>query len=181
LVDNKLKFHEQCSAVIANFLEWYIGLLNTPTQTGFLLYYGPTSNWKIQLRATKLIPELRDLTYQEHLYMLSLPSLFYRCQRGEMIFLYQLTHHYFNINVSSLFEYQSSSTRGHRFKIYKPHAKCFCRSHFLQYVLLTTGTICQLMLWTYHLLTYSRILSIYFGLINNMITLRDCTGCASNP
>ena len=48
---------------------------------------------KIQRRATKLIPELRDLTYQERLYMLSLPSLFYRRQRGEMIFLYQLTHH----------------------------------------------------------------------------------------
>jgi len=85
---------------------------------------------KIQLRATKLILELRDLTYQERLYMLSLPSLFYRRQRGEMIFLYHLTHHYFNIDVRSLFKYQSSSTRGHRFKIYKPHAKCFCRSQF---------------------------------------------------
>jgi len=47
-----------------------------------------------------------------------------------MIFLYQLTHHYFDINVNSLFKFQSSSTRGHRFKIYKPHAKWVCRSQF---------------------------------------------------
>ena len=46
---------------------------------------------KIQHRATKLIPELRHDSYQERLSKLSLPSLVYRRQRGDLIFLYQLS------------------------------------------------------------------------------------------
>ena len=47
-----------------------------------------------------------------------------------MIFLYQLTHQYFSIDITSLLQYQSSTTRGHCYKIYKPHAQTFCRSNF---------------------------------------------------
>ena len=47
---------------------------------------------KVQHRATKIIPELRRYLYQERLQRLSLPSLVHRRLRGEMIFLYQLTH-----------------------------------------------------------------------------------------
>ena len=116
---------------------------------------------KIQRRAItkRLIPDLRHLTYQERLSKLSLPSLYFRRQRGEMIFLYQITHQYFNVDVSGLFEYQSaSSTRGHGYKIYKPHAKYLSRVQFLQFDLSTTGIAYQHILWTHHLLTYLKIL-----------------------
>jgi len=154
LIDSKLKFHEQCSAVIAKankllgmirqsfeytntdmILRLYKSLVRPIIEYGNIIW-GPHYTMdqqaikKIQRRATKLIPELRDLNYQERLNKLSLPSLFYRRQRGEMIFLYQLTHHYFNIDVNSLFKFQLFSTRGHKFKIYKPHATCLCRSQF---------------------------------------------------
>ena len=82
---------------------------------------------KVQHRATKIIPELRHYSYQERLQRLSLPSLVHRRLRGEMIFLYQLTHQYFSIDITSLLQYQSSITRGHCYKIYKP---CTC-SDFL--------------------------------------------------
>ena len=85
---------------------------------------------RVQHRATKIIPELRCYSYQERLQRLSLPSLTHRRLRGEMIFLYQLTHQYFNIDVTSLLQYQSSITRGHCYKIYKPHAQTFCRANF---------------------------------------------------
>ena len=86
---------------------------------------------KIQCRATKLIPELKHDSYQDCLSKLSLPSLAYRRQRGDMIFLYQLINQCFNVDITDLFTYQTySTTRGHNYKIYKPHAKHFCRVNF---------------------------------------------------
>ena len=62
---------------------------------------------KIQHRATKLIPELRNDSYQERLSKLSLPSLVYRRQRGDLIFLYQLINQHFNIDINDFFRYQT--------------------------------------------------------------------------
>ena len=45
---------------------------------------------KVQRRATKLIPQLSDKSYQHHLVSLDLPSLHYRNIRGDLIFLYKL-------------------------------------------------------------------------------------------
>ena len=86
---------------------------------------------KFQCRATKIIPELSHYSYQECLQTLSLPSLVYRWQKEEMIFLYQITHQYFNINVTNLLLYQSSVTKGDCYKIYKPHAQTFCCANFV--------------------------------------------------
>ena len=133
LVDNKLKFHEQCSAVVAKanrflgvirwlfdctnaemILRLYKSLIRPVLEYGNIIW-GPfyvmdqQAIEKVQHRATKIIPELRHYSYQERLQRLSLPSLVHRRLRGEMIFLYQLTHQYFNIDITSLLQYQSSS------------------------------------------------------------------------
>ena len=47
---------------------------------------------KVQRRATKLIPGLKDLSYEERLRHLQLPSLVYRRHRGDMIEVYKLVH-----------------------------------------------------------------------------------------
>ena len=44
----------------------------------------------VQRRATKLIPELREKTYEERLRALDLPSLEYRRKRGDMIQCYKI-------------------------------------------------------------------------------------------
>ena len=44
----------------------------------------------IQRRATKLIPGLSDLSYEDRLRRLKLPSLSYRRSRGDMIEIYKI-------------------------------------------------------------------------------------------
>jgi len=42
------------------------------------------------MRATKLLPSTRNLTYEKRLKMLNLPTLKYRRVRGDMIALYKI-------------------------------------------------------------------------------------------
>ena len=46
----------------------------------------------VQRRATKLLPEIADLPYEDRLKALNLPSLYYRCVRQDIIFIYNYTH-----------------------------------------------------------------------------------------
>ena len=54
-------------------------------------------------RATKLVPELRNLPYPERLQALNLPSLYYRRRRGDMIAVYQMLHGGFDLDQSIFF------------------------------------------------------------------------------
>ena len=47
----------------------------------------------VQRRATKLMPYFRELSYEERLKKLKLPTLVYRRLRGDMVEAYKLTHH----------------------------------------------------------------------------------------
>ena len=152
LVDNKLKFHEQCSAVVAKanrllgmicwsfnysnaemILRLYKSLVRPVIEYGNIIWYviDKQAIEKVQRRTTKIIPELRHYSYQKRLQKLSLPSLVYRRQRGEMIFLHQLNHQYFNVDITNFLQYQSFITRGHCYKIYKLHAQSFYRANFV--------------------------------------------------
>ena len=50
----------------------------------------------VQRRATKLVPEIKALSYEQSqkLFQLSLPTLAYRRARGDMIETYKLFHRY---------------------------------------------------------------------------------------
>ena len=84
---------------------------------------------RVQRRATKLIPELKDKEYEERLRILKLPSLQYRRERGDMIECYKYTHNLyksqppFQLNTGTI-------TRGHAYKIKKVFARLECRKHF---------------------------------------------------
>ena len=47
---------------------------------------------RVQRRATRLLPELRQLEYQDRLKLLNLPSLVYRRLRGDKIDAYKFYH-----------------------------------------------------------------------------------------
>ena len=59
---------------------------------------------KVQCRATKMIPQLQDVPYEERLSALSLPSLSHQHFRGDLIMLYKILNGYFNSNLYTPFQ-----------------------------------------------------------------------------
>ena len=86
---------------------------------------------KVQQRATKLVPELRDMPYEDRLRELDLFSLSERRKRGDMIFLYKIFNNLVDIEPSKIFNLaKDTSTRGHPFKIYQERSKSDIRHNF---------------------------------------------------
>jgi len=73
-----------------------------------------------QRAATRLVPSIRHLSYQQRLRALDLPSLKYRQLRGDMINVNRLLHNFFNLDIIHFFTLNHSSrTRDHTFKLLK--------------------------------------------------------------
>ena len=73
----------------------------------------------IQRRATKLLPEMAHLSYEERLQKLQLPSLKFRRLRGDLIQLYNMVHDEDSFNFNKFFTFaKNQGTRGHNFKLY---------------------------------------------------------------
>ena len=86
---------------------------------------------KVQRRATKIVSTIKNLPYNECLSILKLPSLCYRCKRGDTILVYQILHRLSDINPSIFFTPATiSTTRGHNFNIFKSHSQYLTRFNF---------------------------------------------------
>ncbi len=57
----------------------------------------------VQRRVTKLLPHLKNASYEERLHKLKLPSLTYRRARGDMINTWKYISGGYNIDEGSLF------------------------------------------------------------------------------
>ena len=57
----------------------------------------------VQRRATKLIPELREMTYKQRIRALDLPLLEYRRSRGDMVQCYKIFNKIVRMNTEELF------------------------------------------------------------------------------
>ena len=78
---------------------------------------------RVQRRATKLVPTIRHLSYEERLRALKLPSLQYRRRRGDMITMYNIMHERVNLDKEELFAAPPTArTRGHPLKVAKLQA-----------------------------------------------------------
>ena len=76
----------------------------------------------VQRFFTKCIVEVKDLSYEERLIFLNLPSLEFRRFRGDLIETYKITHGIYDvISTKSLFTYAENNTslRGHNYKLEK--------------------------------------------------------------
>ena len=76
----------------------------------------------VQRRATRMIPNLKDMSYLDRLEKLNLFSLAYRRRRGDLIQVFKLLHSIDNVNYTHLFELNPSITRGHDLKLKKNSA-----------------------------------------------------------
>lgn len=88
---------------------------------------------QVQHRATRIIPELRKLSYEERLRRLQLPSLVYRRLRGDVIEVYKYLHGAYAINGDSflrLMEPRSMVTRGHEYKLLKARVNTRIRENY---------------------------------------------------
>ena len=81
---------------------------------------------KVQERATKLIPSIHNIPYEERLRQPNLPSLMHR-KRGDMIQTYKIKTEKINLDKDLLFKISRSATRGHNYKLYKQHANKLVR------------------------------------------------------
>ena len=85
----------------------------------------------IQRRATKMIPAIKDLSYEERLRKLKLPTLVYRRKRGEMIQTYKYLHNIYDSNTEELLKLiHHDRTRGHSLKLFKERVNTSTRAQF---------------------------------------------------
>ena len=79
---------------------------------------------RIQRRATKMIPELRDLSYEERLKECGLTTLETRRLRGDQIEVFRILNGYENIDRTMFFSLKKDSrTRGHEVKLVKDQCR----------------------------------------------------------
>ena len=87
---------------------------------------------RLQRRATKLVPSIKDLSYQERLRQLNLPTLEFRRLRTDLILLYKHTHQFIKLdtkthclkckhNTDMLQPSLSTVNRGHNLKFQMHH------------------------------------------------------------
>ena len=147
-IDNQLKFHRHTNIVV-NKANQILGLIAKTFETldeeilprlykalvrPHLEYgnviWGPRyvmdqqAVERVQRRATRLIPSLRGLPYEERLERLNLPSLSHRRRRGDMIQCFKILKGIDRIDPEKLFQRATmESTRGHHMKLFKTRAK----------------------------------------------------------
>jgi len=86
---------------------------------------------QVQRRATKLLPGFSNLTYEQRLRELDLPSLRFRRTRGDMIEIYKLFNVYDSTTGSILTPANERRTRGNSLKLFKQRAASNRRKNFL--------------------------------------------------
>ena len=85
---------------------------------------------KIQRRATKLIPGLRDLRYEERLKECGLTTLETRRLRGDQIEVFKILNGYENIDSNIFFEIKEIKiTRGHNYTLVKKQSRLDVRKY----------------------------------------------------
>ena len=72
---------------------------------------------RVQARATKLIPSIRRLSYQDRLKALGLFSLETRRLRGQLIEVFKILNGFDNVDHRNLFSLNTNSTRNHGWKL----------------------------------------------------------------
>ena len=82
-----------------------------------------------QRRATKLLPDLYNLSYEQRLEALNLPTLLYRRKRDDLILVFKILNG-IDISPEQFFQFSDTTTRGHSKKLYKQRSNKSIRQNF---------------------------------------------------
>ena len=86
---------------------------------------------KVQRRMTRILPGLRDLSYDERLRSLNLLTLYARRIKHDLIFVYKLFHGKIDLDASKFFNAASERrTRGHNWKFQVNYSRLLTRKNF---------------------------------------------------
>ena len=85
----------------------------------------------VQRRATKILPELKKLSYEDRLIALNLPTIKYRQTRGDLIQSFKIIHSIDNVDCNDFFTFSNTSTRNSELKLYKERTNTKYRENFL--------------------------------------------------
>ena len=119
---------------------------------------------RVQHRATKLIPTVANLSYEQRLKILNLQSLYARRVRGDLVETYKILNGLTGTHINNYFTLNTNSiTRGHSMKLFKERSRLNISKYFFLIVLLTAGTVYQIMSLMLNLLILSKITLIIIG------------------
>ena len=85
---------------------------------------------KIQRRATKMIKEIRHLSYKDRLKACNLMTLEMRRRRYDLIETFKIIKEIYTVDKGKFFKMRNNQTRGHNQKIYKQHSRLNLRKYF---------------------------------------------------
>ena len=87
---------------------------------------------KVQVRAIRLMQDLRSHSYEDKLKELGLFSMAERRLRGDLIECFKIIKGFDKVNIPDFFELagESTITRGHTYKILKKHSRLDVRKCF---------------------------------------------------
>jgi len=87
---------------------------------------------KVQKKATKILPQFKNLKYEDHLRACKLPTLYFRRIRGDMIETFNIVTGIYDTVASPnmLAAGSSYATRGHDFRLQKIRARCDLQKYY---------------------------------------------------
>ena len=95
----------------------------------------------VQKRATKLIRNVRDLSYENRLRVLHLPTLKFRRIRGDVIQVFKILKGFYDSSAMVKFDVNTAPvvhTRGNKLKIFQHHVHYNLRKYFFSNRVVTT-------------------------------------------
>ena len=84
----------------------------------------------VQRRATRMVPRLKKLTYDERLKKMKLPRLYDRRVRGDMIETFKIMSGKEKLNSNKLFQLSTFRGRAHSKKLYRKYSRLNVRKYW---------------------------------------------------